>query len=80
MWDTLVQYFWFINRIYFTQKLILKSINKRGWQKTRLIKDSSNKGVNYEFYPKFDGSLTLKQIGGQYYHPLLAAVFQKCIF
>ena len=80
MWDTLVQYFWFINRIYFMQKSTLKPTNKRGWQKTWLIKDSSNKGVNYEFYQKFDGSLTLKQISGQYYHPLPAAVFQKNVF
>ena len=48
--------------------------------KNSINKDSRNKDVNYEFYSKFDGSLTLKQIGSQYYHPLPAAVFQKCIF
>ena len=63
MWDTLVQYFWFISRIYFIQKGILKPTNRRVWRKTGLIKNSNNKGANCKCYPKFEGSLTLKQLG-----------------
>ena len=83
MWDTLVQYFWFISRIYFIQKGILKPTNRRVWRKTGLIKNSNNKGANCKCYPKFEGSLTLKQLGeggGQFDHHPPDVVFRRMYF